>query len=245
MADILEQFHEGRTIRTFKAFFDTKEYEHNKLPDSQKRTWVSVFEAFFSRGDSLLNSEDLALGFMECIDKMNLGIKKDGTKRVKPDPTDDDEDEDEEDEDEKVVSEERFILVPERESGEEYILFDDPRKIMVFQILRTMDVFSLQYDWIIFHFGSKVAMYFSKIEEFKTLLIAVSQPLTGDVGKREEKLVLRSKISVQIELLQKGIDRIRWELFGIAEEKIREINVGNRQQELTQRRQEYIKKQTK
>jgi len=240
---ILNQFYEGRTIRSFAAYFETKEYLGNHLSQAEKELWVKVFEAFFSRGDSRLNSDDLALGFMEVIDRMNLGIKKDAVDKKHRDPDDDDDEEELDDEDE-LASDVRYYLVKNREDGEEYILFDDERKISVFHTLRTMDVFALQYDWVIFHFGSKVAMYFSKIEEFKTLLVEVSRPLTGDIQKREEKMVLRSKISVQIELLQKAIDRIRWELFGIPEEKIKEILTTNRHQDLTRRRKEYLQNQS-
>lgn len=246
LKNLLEDFHHGNKIRTFDGFFKSAGYLENALPENQKLLWVKVFEAFFSRGDSSLNRDDVATSFMDEIGNLNLGICRDvkmiptkPTKRPRKRKAEDEEEDPEAEESEsqtKQPFEETFWISENIEDGEDYVIYDDDRKIEVFGMLRTTEVFLLQFDWVIFHFGSKVAMYVAKIEHFKSLLIEMSRPVPINAPDREKRYVLRSKISEDVEKAQKEIDNIRWSLFGIAEEKVNEIQVENRQKDLANRR---------
>ena len=239
--NLFEDFHHGNKIRTFDGFLKTNEYLENKLPENQKALWIRVFEAFFSRGDSSLNRDDVATSFMDEIGSLKIGICRDvtliaekTTRTRKAKPVEGEEPEPEQKP--KQRFDETFWLTENFDDGEDYIIFDDERKIEAFGLLRTEDVFLLQFDWVIFHFGSKVAMYIAKIEHFKSLLIEMSRPVPVNAPDREKRYVLRSKISEDVEKAQKEIDNLRWSLFGIAEEKINEIQVENRQRDLANRR---------
>lgn len=248
--DILDDFREGRQVRTFPSFFKLPEYEANRLSQSEKRLWINVFEKVFSRGDSKLNSEDWASAFMAEIKELDFGIeltkteipeKKTRMKVTKKPKKVEQENPEEETHSEEEAEEERpytehFRLVEKYDEGEEYGIADDQRKKHIFEILRTDDVFLLQFDWVIFHFGSKFATYLAKIEHFKLLLVEMSRPIIGgDPEKREARLVNRNKVGAEVEKIQQDIDRIRWELFGIQEEKVREITHINRHAALSKR----------
>ena len=130
---------------------------------------------------------------------------------------------------------ERFWLIQERNQGEEYVLYLDERKIEVFQILRTDSVFVLQIDWVMYHYGSKFAVYVTKIESLKNLLVDMARPILGDPEKREQKAALKVKMMENIDKIQSSVDKMRWELFGVDEEELMDDEHINRQQALTER----------
>lgn len=238
----LTKFREGRRIKSFDSFYTSPDFTDNPLPKSEKDLWVKVFEEVFSAGDVQFNRGYLALKYMEVIDELGYGIKMETlTQPVIPKKKPkaktkamEEELEEEQVQEEEVVGE-RFWLVADRSEGEEYVLFMDDRKTEVFQLLRTDDVFILQIDWVLYHFGSKFAVYVSKIESLKNLIVDMVRPITGDPEKREAKAALKVKMMENIDKIQASVDKMRWELFGVDEEELMDDDHINRQQALTQR----------
>lgn len=236
----LTKFREGKRIKSFESFYNSFEFTNNPLSKEEKGLWVKVFEEVFSAGDVEFNRGQLALKYMDVIDELGYGIKREELfrpivpkKKPKAKAAEEESEEEEVPEEESIG--ERFWLVPDRADGEEYVLYLDDRKMQVFQILRTDDVFILQIDWVLYHFGSKFAVYVSKIESLKNLLVDMIRPITGDPEKREAKAALKVKMMENIDKIQASVDKMRWELFGVDEEELMDDDHINRQQALTQR----------
>jgi hypothetical protein len=232
----LTKFREGKKIKSFESFYTSFEFTDNQLPLEEKKLWVSVFEEVFSQGDMAFNRGQLAIKYMEVIDQLGYGIKMETLtqpiplkKKAKSKP-----EELEEELEEEFIGE-KFWLIPNRSDGEEYVLFLDTRKIEVFQTLRTDDVFILQIDWVLYHYGSKFTVYVSKIESLKNLLVDMTRPISGDPEKRETKAALKVRMMENIDKIQASVDKMRWELFGVDEEELMNEDHINRQQALTQR----------
>jgi len=235
----LTKFREGKRIKSFDSFFTSFDFTDNPLTTEEKNLWVKVFEEVFSDGDTAFNRANLAIKYMEAIDELGFGIKREALPKPvsikKKSKAKAAEDEEAPEEPEEESPDEKFWLIPNRSDGEEYVLFLDDRKINVFKTLRTDDVFALQIDWVLYHFGSKFAVYVSKIESLKNLLVDMARPITGDPEKREAKAAIKVRMMENIDKIQDSVDKMRWQLFGVDEEELMDDDHINRQQALTQR----------
>jgi len=190
MSQMLENFKNGKSIQTFEPFFETVSYKNSELPQNERNMWIKVFETYYSGGDSRLNNSSVSMALLNILDDLEYGI-------------DNAESTDEETEAYKLV---------EGKAIEVY-LFEQERQDEVVGLLRNDEVLKLQFAWVIFHFGSKAALYFATMENYFLVLTEASRYVTGDMDKRETKMKLKMAMTLSAPEILEQAEKIRWELF--------------------------------
>lgn len=213
MSQIIEDFKNGKAIKTFEPFFESPAYQTSELPKEERDMWIKVFETYYSGGDSRLNNSSVSMALLNILDDLEYGI-------------DNAESTDEESE--------AFKLIDGK--GLEVYLFEQERQDEIVGLLRNDEVLKLQFAWVIFHFGSKTALYFATMENYFLVLTEASRYVTGDMDKREAKMKLKMAMTLSAPEILEQAERIRWELFmGSSEAKIQTAKTTDILESLPQR----------
>jgi hypothetical protein len=197
MSQIIENFKNGKRIETFEPFYQTDGYLNSLLPENEKAMWIKVFEAYYSQGDSKISNSSVTMAILNILDDLGYGIDGDG----------------------QHGEDERYNLIEGR--GIDVYLLEQERQDEIVGILRNDDVLRLQFTWVIFHFGSKAALYFATMENYFLVLTEASRYVTGDMDKRENKMKLKMSMTLSAPEILEQAEKIRWELFmGSSESQI-------------------------
>ena len=177
MSGIIENFKNGKAIVTFEPFFETPAYTTSLLSAPERQMWVKVFEAYYSGGDSRINNSSVSMALLNILDDLGYGIDHDT-------PVEED-----------VPA---YKLVEEK--ALEIYLYDQEAQDEVIGLLRNDNVLKLQFAWVIFHFGSKAALYFATMENYFLVLTEASRYVTGDMDKREAKMKLKMAMTLSAQI---------------------------------------------
>lgn len=213
MTQMLENFKNGKSIKTFEPFFEIPAYKLCEIDKEERDRWITVFETYYSGGDSRLNNSSVSMALLNILDDLEYGIDYDT-------PVED--------------GQEAFKLIDGK--GLEVYLYEQEKQDEIIGLLRNDNVLKLQFAWVIFHFGSKTALYFATMENYFLVLTEASRFVTGDMDKRETKMKLKMAMTLSAPEILDQAERIRWELFmGSTEAQIQTAKTNDILESLPQR----------
>lgn len=227
-------FYQGKTISTYQGFRKHKAYLQSALSQEERELWIRVFEKFYSMGDQKIQSEATTILFLDILQELKFGLIEVKVEQPAKPSKEEQLDEDDKPGPMKLVS---FKLSESYYDGVEYFLWDDKDKNESFEMIRTDDVLRFQFEYAIFHFGIKTAMYFGAIENLKQIIMESGQTIWGNTEKREAKLMSRLTMTLKAPELLELVEKLRWELFAANEEQMVKIASKGPQEELVKRRQ--------
>lgn len=227
-------FYQGKTISTYQGFRKHKSYLQSGLSEEERELWIQVFEKFYSMGDQKIQSDLTTLLFLSILQELKFGLIEIKVEQPAKPSKENRLDDDDKPGPMKLVS---YKLCKSHYDGVEYFLWDDATKNENFEMIRTDDVLRFQYEYAIFHFGIKTAMYFGAIENLKQIVMESGQTIWGNTEKREAKLMSRLTMTLKAPELLELVEKLRWELFAANEEQMVKIASKGPQEDLVKRRQ--------